>query len=88
MTTSVFSIAQHRSALVCQLQDLTPSDAIAKLAKAGIIALEGPERSSIVLIGFSHEISLVLADYRRYGYAFHRQSRNIIGKLKKLSLAS
>jgi hypothetical protein len=91
MTTTVFSAAKllhSKPALVCQLSELTPREAIDKLSKAGVLAIEGPESDSIVLLGFSYEVSKLVTDLRLYGYARKPESRFTLGKLRKLSLVS
>ena len=86
MTTTVFSAspALHtRTRLICQLQDLSPEDAIERLEKAGILAIAGPEPSSIVLLGFEYSVSIILRDFRLYGYPRH--SGATLKKLAKLA---
>jgi hypothetical protein len=91
MTTTVFSIAPalHQCpALVCQLQDTSPQDAIKRLEKSGVLAIEGVDPASIVLIGFNYEVSMLISDLRRYGKAYHPRPCQIAAKIKRLALAS
>jgi hypothetical protein len=84
MMTTVFSIApqvHHKSSLVCQLQDITPDDAIERLQKLGVLAVEGQLPNSIVLVGFNWEVSKLVWDLDRYGYP--RNTARIFGKLSK-----
>jgi len=66
MTTQVFSAVPklHKSQdLVCQLQDISPDEAIERLHKLGILAIEGEAPSSIVLVGFHHDVAVLLDDF-------------------------
>ena len=90
MTTTVFSSAKllhSKPSLVCQLSDLTPDEAIKRLQASGVIAIEGPEPDSIVLLGFSYEVSQLVTDFRRYGKPYHPQACAAFAKLKRFSLA-
>jgi hypothetical protein len=91
MNTTVFSIAPQlhtRPALICQLHDISPDAAIERLSHAGILAIAGTEPNSVVLIGFTYEVSLLVSDLKRYGTAWHLTSRIALAKLKRFSLAS
>jgi hypothetical protein len=90
VTTRVFSTARllhSKPALVCQLQDLKPDEAIARLEASGVLAIEGPEPDSIVLLGFSYEVSQLVTDFRRYGKPYHPQACAAFAKIRRFSLA-
>jgi hypothetical protein len=88
MTTEVISFCHSRPSLVCQLREITPDEAIAKLSRAGILAIEGDKPNTIVLLGFSQEVRTLLDDLRVYGIPVHAAARYTLGKLRKLSLAT
>jgi hypothetical protein len=90
MTTTVFSVAPllHSSpALVCQLRDITPHEAIARLASAGVLATEGLEPSSIVLLGYRYEIANLVRAYSRHADV-ERNNPRLLAKLRRLASAS
>jgi hypothetical protein len=88
MTTAVFRMArEERPSLVCHLRSTSPQEAIAKLAKAGVLAIEGAEPSSIVLVGYHLEIRNLLRDFRMFdGEHFTRHSYYVLTKLRRLAL--
>jgi hypothetical protein len=91
MTTTVYTLEATKqnlsSSLVAHLRSTTPEEAIAKLQKAGVLAIAGPDPSSIVLVGYRLEIRHLLDDWRQYGFARQQDSRFTIGKLAKLRSA-
>ena len=94
MLTSVYRMPRQegrfvaKTSLVCQLRETTPQAAIEMLQKAGVLAIEGPTPSSIVLVGFHREIRDLLQDFRTHGGAHKQHSRSLLGKLHKLSLTA
>ena len=90
MTLSVYRLPSRQStvshsSLVCHLRSITVEDAITRLAKAGVLAIEGPEKSSIILVGFTSPIVTLLHDWRRYGFPRAPEARYALGKLRKLA---
>lgn len=73
MTTTVYLLPHRsgtipRNALVCHLRSTSPSEAIAKLQSNGILAIEGIEPNSIVLVGFKPEAQILLDNIRQFPY--------------------
>jgi len=68
MTTAVYrlpmSATVSRDSLVCHLSSISSQDAIERLSRAGVLAIEGPEENSILLLGFHREIRKLLAFWR------------------------
>lgn len=88
MTTEVYSIVpvlHHIPSLVCQLTDITPDEAIERLRRAGVLAVEGIDGSSVVLLGFNCEVSRLIADLRKYGFAREPTCIRTMGKMRALA---
>lgn len=92
MTTTVFrfpktteEVRHAHPCLIAHLRSTTPDEAIEKLAKAGVLALYGPEPSSIVLVGFTAITRQLLLDFKRHGGPCHPETRYLLGKLRKLA---
>ena len=90
MTLAVYRAPERqsmtaRSSLVCHLRSITVADAIDRLSRAGVLAIEGPEESSIILVGFTFPIVTLLHDWRRYGFPRAPEARYALGKLRKLA---
>ena len=88
MTTTVYRLPQRtalnvRSCLVAHLRSTSPQSAIDALARAGVLAVPGPEENSIILVGYHADIRKLLRDFRLYGY--ERHSHYTMGKLKALA---
>jgi hypothetical protein len=86
MTTTVYKLASKDS-LVCHLRSTTPNEAIEKLQKAGVLAIEGAEENSIVLVGYRVEVRRLLDYFRTQELAFGND-RYFIGKLKSLATSA
>lgn len=89
MTTAVYRIPErtavkHSNSLVCHLRSTTPAEAITTLQRSGVLAIEGPDDNSIVLVGFHPEIHRLL-DYYRTGLMAYDDihTRQLIGRLRK-----
>ena len=88
MTTAVYrlpmSAALSRDSLVCHLSSISPQDAIDRLSRAGVLAIEGPEENSILLLGFHREIRKLLAFWRN-PRLYSDDISLTIAKLRRLS---
>ena len=90
MTTAVYTIRPRcpdHASLVCHLRSITPAEAIAKLDRAGVLAIPGPDESSILLLGYQAVIRDLLDDFKRFGHPHRPTSLYLMGKLAKLSMA-
>jgi len=94
MITTVYRIPTARSdepsssLLVCHLRDTSPEEAIAKLDRAGVLAIPGPDPLSIVLVGYRREVADLLQDFRIHGHDYRVHSHWLIGKLRRLALSA
>lgn len=71
MTTAVYRMVESRlsrDSLVCHLRSTTPQEAIERLLKHGVFAVEGVEPQSIVLVGYSYECRVLLANFRQFDW--------------------
>jgi hypothetical protein len=83
MTTSVFRLPDRsreipRDSLICHLRSTTPAEAISKLALNGILAIEGAEVNSIILVGYSHAVRTLLSNLRQYDWLISRSTRQAL----------
>ena len=63
--------------------------AVEKLAKAGVLAIEGADNGSIVLVGYHLEIRNLLRDFRMFdGEHFTRHSYHVLTRIRRLSLTA
>lgn len=88
MSINVYSIVptlHYKPSLICQLKNISVSNALERLQKAGVLAIPGLDDSSIVLLGFDYEVALYVNDLRRFGHPHHPTSSRVVGKLRALA---
>ena len=90
MCTTVFSAAptlHHSPELVCVLHDITPEAAIERLSKAGILAIEGEDPKSIILLGFDYRTSIIIKKLEHYNRLSPGSRAELLLSLNKLAIA-
>ncbi len=83
MTTAVYKLSTRKDSLVAHLRSTTPDEAIEKLQRAGVLAIHGPDDSSIILVGYHIEPQHFLEDMAFLGYLRRLDARNYEKKLLK-----
>ena len=90
MTTTIVSaiVGLHsKPTTICQVEGLSPSEAIERLDRSGILAISDEDSNVVFLLGYTPAIRKLLREYRIYGYAL-RGSRSLPNRLRRLNHVS
>ncbi len=89
MITTVYRLPSRartkasRNLLIAHLSSITPDEAIERLSTLGVLAIPGPDPSSIVLVGYHIEVERLLTDLSLRGYAIPAHYRDLWRRLPK-----
>ena len=87
MTVAVYKLPpthlRSHDCLIAHLRETSPDEAIAKLSRAGVLAIHGRERDSIILLGYHHEIRRLLRWFRSPCHDL--EAAAALGKIRRLA---
>ena len=89
MITTVYRLPDKHdlshNCLIAHLRSITPIEAIERLQRAGVLAIEGLEPSSIMLVGYSYETSILLRSLRMYHTFSAHKRQKVLHSLERLA---